>query len=105
MVLRQVSDEATQGRPHRMKLLARFVAVLALAQGNVWAVERLTEPQPTHANVAYGPHALNVLDLWLAAGEGPRPVVVYIHGGGWIGGDKTNNDDRQNGDAIRHYLE
>ena len=31
---------------------------------------------------------MNVLDFWKAKGDGPRPLLVYIHGGGWIGGDK-----------------
>ena len=43
---------------------------------------------PTHAEVSYGPHARNVLDFWKAEGEGPRPLLVYIHGGGWTAGDK-----------------
>jgi len=29
-----------------------------------------------------------VLDFWQAEGEGPRPLLVYIHGGGWTAGDK-----------------
>lgn len=41
-----------------------------------------------HKDVSYGPHKANVLDIWIAEGEGPRPLHVYIHGGGWIGGDK-----------------
>ena len=45
---------------------------------------------PTHANVSYGPHAMNVLDFWKAEGDGPRPLLVYIHGGGWTGGDKRH---------------
>ena len=46
-------------------------------------------PAPTHANVSYGPHERNVFDLWLAKSEKPTPVYVYIHGGGWINGDKN----------------
>jgi len=38
--------------------------------------------------VPYGPHARNVLDFWEAEAAGPRPLVVYIHGGGWTRGDK-----------------
>jgi acetyl esterase/lipase len=43
---------------------------------------------PTHANVAYGPHERNVLDLWLAKSDRPTPLAVFIHGGGFIGGSK-----------------
>lgn len=49
-----------------------------------WVV---TQP-PTHADVAYGPHERNVLDFWRSEGEGPRPVLVGIHGGGWRVGNK-----------------
>jgi arylformamidase len=44
---------------------------------------------PTHANVSYGAHKSNVVDIWIAEGKGPRPLLVYIHGGGWIGGTKN----------------
>ncbi|MEZ6124052.1 MAG: alpha/beta hydrolase [Planctomycetaceae bacterium] len=43
---------------------------------------------PTHADVRYGDDPMNALDFWQAEGDGPRPLLVYIHGGGWIGGDK-----------------
>ena len=42
-----------------------------------------TPAKPTYADVSYGPHERNVLDFWKAEGEGPRPLLVYIHGGGW----------------------
>ena len=42
-------------------------------------------------DVSYGPDARNVMDLYLPDGAPaarPRPLVVFIHGGGWAGGDK-----------------
>lgn len=48
-----------------------------------------TAPSPTFANVSYGPDERNVLDFWKAEGEGPRPLLVFIHGGGWTTGDKA----------------
>ena len=45
-------------------------------------------PKPTLANVAYGTHARQVLDFYKAASDKPTPVVFYIHGGGWVNGDK-----------------
>ena len=47
------------------------------------------KPRPDQANVKYGPHPRNVLDLWQAKSEEPTPLVVYIHGGGFRAGDKA----------------
>ena len=46
--------------------------------------------QPTHADLKYGPHRRNKLDLFLADSDKPAPVVVCIHGGGFAGGDKSS---------------
>src|SRR5687768_13617282 len=45
---------------------------------------------PTHANVSYGKHERNVMDVWLAKSDKPTPIVICIHGGSWIGGDKSS---------------
>jgi carboxylesterase type B len=50
--------------------------------------ERPELPEPDVANAKYGPHERNVLDLWQAKSETPRPLMIYIHGGGFRGGDK-----------------
>jgi arylformamidase len=42
-------------------------------------------------DVSYGPHADQLLDIYLAPGDGPRPVVVFYHGGRWSRGSKTSN--------------
>lgn len=41
------------------------------------------------ANVRYGPHERTVLDLWLGKAESPAPLVVFIHGGSFNRGDKS----------------
>ena len=46
------------------------------------------EIKPDHADVSYGPHPNNKLDLWLAKSDTPAPLVVFIHGGGFVAGDK-----------------
>lgn len=43
---------------------------------------------PTVENLKYGKHPRNVIDFWKAESKTPTPVVFYIHGGGWRGGDK-----------------
>jgi len=44
---------------------------------------------PTHASVKYGPHARNVLDVWIPQSERPTPVLVSIHGGAFQNGSKS----------------
>ena len=41
-------------------------------------------------NAKYGPHQRNVMDLWLPKSDKPTPIVMYIHGGGFVGGDKSH---------------
>lgn len=43
---------------------------------------------PTFANIPYGPDPQQVLDFWSAPGQGPHPLLIFIHGGGWCNGDK-----------------
>ena len=45
-------------------------------------------PNPTHADVKYGPADRNVLDFYQARSDKPTPLVVNIHGGGFVAGDK-----------------
>lgn len=47
-------------------------------------------PPATMADVKYGPHERNVLSFWKASSREPTPVVIFIHGGGWMSGDRTS---------------
>jgi acetyl esterase/lipase len=58
-------------------------------------------PTPTVADLAYGKHERQVLDFWQARSDKPTPLVLYIHGGGWQGGDKSSLGAA----AIRQYLD
>ncbi|MDD4107182.1 MAG: alpha/beta hydrolase [Prolixibacteraceae bacterium] len=40
-------------------------------------------------NEKYGNHERNTFDMWLAKSATPTPLVIYIHGGGFISGDKS----------------
>jgi acetyl esterase/lipase len=68
-----------------MRYLVMLLSVLWL--GQTCGAEEL-QPQ---LDVPYGPHSRNVLDFYPARSETPAPVVLYIHGGGWRGGDKKTN--------------
>jgi acetyl esterase/lipase len=45
-------------------------------------------PDPTLANVPYGTHPRQVLDFYKAKSDTPTPLLFFIHGGGWVSGDK-----------------
>ena len=47
----------------------------------------------TFINEKYGEHPRNNFDIWLAKSENPTPLVIYIHGGGFVGGDKSKYFD------------
>jgi acetyl esterase/lipase len=44
-------------------------------------------PQQT---LAYGSDPLQTLDLWVPGAAGPAPLVLFVHGGGWSRGSKSN---------------
>jgi acetyl esterase/lipase len=46
-------------------------------------------PVEPDENVAYGPHRMQVIYFWRAKSDQPTPLLVYIHGGGWQGGDRS----------------
>lgn len=56
--------------------------------------------QPTEANVPYGQHERQVLDFYRAEASGPTPLLFFIHGGGWTGGDKAG----RTGASVKPYL-
>lgn len=73
--------------PNAFALLA--ASLLALPAGRADTPE---PPRPTHENVAYGTHPRQVLDIYRATSAGPTPLLFFIHGGGWMNGDKKNPD-------------
>lgn len=52
------------------------------------AAPKRTFVKPTAENVPYGKHERQVIDFFKADSKEPTPVVLFIHGGGWVNGDK-----------------
>jgi acetyl esterase/lipase len=52
------------------------------------ATPRPQVPPPTVADFAYGSHPKQVLDFYKAQSDKPTPLVFYMHGGGWVHGEK-----------------
>lgn len=81
----------------KLLLLLLSVAIAAMAR----AQSAAPLPPATFANVRYGTHERHVLDFWQAKASGPAPLLIFIHGGGWHGGEKTDVPLK----LLRHMLD
>ena len=53
---------------------------------------RLPEGTRVERDLAYGPHERNKLDVYVPPGDGPFPLVIWVHGGGWQNGSKDGGN-------------
>lgn len=63
----------------------------SISREELAAYQKAQQPEPlkpTHADVAYGDHERHKIDLYLVESKTPTPLVLFIHGGGFRGGDK-----------------
>ena len=58
-------------------------------------------PESTYKAVSYGPHSEQVIEFWKAPSDKPTPLVVYIHGGGWIYGCYVDNHNNYVEDYLK----
>jgi hypothetical protein len=93
------------------KFLNIFIALLLLQSCtenediNGQEVENTTleySPSPIELNgidvkfskdISYGPYPKNTFDIFIPNSAEPTPLVIYIHGGGFLGGEKENPNE------------
>lgn len=86
----------------RLLVLALLVALPSTALAQRKAKEPPQRPEPTVADYAYAnDHPRQKFDFWQAKSDTPTPLVLLIHGGGWMNGDKTGYGTS----AIQPYLD
>lgn len=73
------------------KIIAFFMSVIAfiasiLGLGQLVAEKDFTSFEDT----SYGPHERNVLDLYLPKDTAETGLILFIHGGAWVAGDKSS---------------
>jgi len=89
----------------KMKLMTQLcLTVVLVATG--WAADKpktktsAPATPPPLANVAYGTHERQVLDFYQAKSDKPTPLLFFIHGGGWVSGDKNGV-----GSSVKQFLD
>lgn len=67
-----------------------FVRDIGKAEAEQFLKANPVLPEPTHYDVAYGPHPKQVMHFWKAESKEPTPVLLFIHGGGWVTGGRLS---------------
>ncbi len=67
-----------------------FIREIGEAEAKTFLASNPLIPNPTHYDVAYGPHPKQVMHFWQAESKKPTPVLFFIHGGGWSGGGRLS---------------
>ena len=68
----------------RNAIITSFLLLVAV----VYTCAQNSKPTPDFADMKYGEHERNVIDIWFAESTQPTPMVIYIHGGGFTAGSK-----------------
>lgn len=78
----------------KYKLLCLFLVCAACSKKDISSTEELDEyiPAEVITNISYGTNAAQVYDLYLPKNRSfsTTKTLVFVHGGGWIQGDKSD---------------
>ena len=70
----------------------RLLACIVVGTWGISLIAVHAAPPATRADVPYGTHARQKLDFYQAKSEQPTPLLFFVHGGGWMTGDKAGPD-------------
>ena len=89
--LREKFSELSEGcqTALRARMEARGGQAGGPAAGARRGAAAATAAAPAPTTLAYGSDPLQALDLWVPQGK-PAPLVLFVHGGGWSRGSKSN---------------
>ena len=67
-----------------------FVREISKAQGEKILAQNSSFPQPDVFDAAYGDHPKQKIHFWKAKTGAPAPLLFFIHGGGWMSGNRLS---------------
>jgi triacylglycerol lipase len=80
----------------KVRAMGREILPAVMPSQAIYAGQHETEPYAgvsVTRDARYGPHERNRLDVFAAAGAtGKQPILIFVHGGGFVMGDKRATD-------------
>ena len=73
------------------RIISRVLWRVCCVMFGLSSVASAAEPMPTFSDVAYGPDAKQKLHVWKVESAQPTPALLFIHGGGWVAGNRESN--------------
>lgn len=77
------------------KLISLFISFI-ISFCNFFGIDAPVAEVFEFRDIAYGEHERNTYNLYLPTGKETNGLVLLIHGGAWLGGDKGEFDSRLN---------
>jgi acetyl esterase/lipase len=101
-------DHVPTHRPWRLRLVVgTLVGLLVMVATSSPSRADDASPSPLATTRPYGSEPHQLLDVQRPDPRvfpGPRPIVVYLHAGGWIAGDRTEVPDVLTAQVARGYV-
>jgi acetyl esterase/lipase len=75
--------------------MRRFAILFLFLSAGVAAAQKgpkLPDGTTADRDLAYGTHERQKLDVYVPKGDGPFPLVLWVHGGAWQGGNKDGGN-------------
>lgn len=69
------------------KIVSIFMTIVTFI-GSIFGIETIRTNNYVYKDLCYGSHERQTLDLYIPKGKDEVGLVLYIHGGAWIAGDK-----------------
>lgn len=76
------------------KIVAFFMSIILFFMNLFGLGSSVADNFKKYENLSYGEHERNVMDLYIPEETGEKTgLILFIHGGAWIGGDKSSYTD------------
>ncbi|WP_260859366.1 alpha/beta hydrolase [Bacillus tropicus] len=79
-------------------LITLFIFLISILGATFYYFHHTGRQEPKEITIKYGSNRMQTLNIYAPKVQSKEklPVIIYVHGGGWRGGDKTNVSEKPN---------